>query len=181
MTRACRAMSVSRRPSLTCGCAQMRRLVPQVNASVLLPSPPPAEGGGADCAAVLAAPHAWWGWYAFDGAAYAPHRARFAALLAPSERVAAALDAALANARRGADGATRPLLGVHVRCGEGFTPLSASAAASAEAPAGESGAEEAWAPPAKGGLAAAASSTTGAWRDTGIFWAAPLSWCAEAH
>ena len=156
--------------TLTCSCAQVRRLVPQVNASVLLPVP--AEG----CAAVLAAPHAWWGWYAFDGAAYAPRRARFAALLAPCERVAAALDAALVNARRGADGAPRPLLGVHVRCGEGFTPLSAAAAA-AEAPA-EGGKAEAWAPPATGGLAAAASSTTGAWRDTGIFWAAPLSWCA---
>ena len=161
----------------------MRRLVPQVNASVLREAG--CRSGGdetddADCAAVLAAPHAWWGWYAFESSVYAPRRARFAQLLAPSERVRAALDAALSAARRGADGAPRPLLGVHVRCGEGFTPLSAAESApAAAAPPAEEVCGEAWTPPTRGGLAAAASSTTGVWRDTGIFWAAPLGWCGR--
>jgi hypothetical protein len=59
-----------------------------------------------------------------------------------------------------------------VRCGEGFTELpprgtaERDALASAPAEAGPVSGAEAWTPPAHGGLAAAASSTTGAWRDT---------------
>ena len=61
--------------------------MPQINAAVLRTAPGGADDAdAADCAAVLASPHAWWGWYAFDSGAYAPRRDRFAALLAPDEQ-----------------------------------------------------------------------------------------------
>jgi hypothetical protein len=135
--------------------------------------------------------------YQFHTAAYAPHAARFASLFTLRPDAARALDAAVARARRsGGGGTAAALLGVHVRGGEGFTPLlaageednddddgdtrnAAAAPAFAAAPAeAASDAGEAWAPPAQGGLFS--SCTTGAWRDTGVFWVAPLEWCARA-
>jgi hypothetical protein len=214
----------------------VRRLLPQVNADVLLPRAAASGGDAAPtCFPALATPHAWWGWcvltlslcpgrrpvssarltpircvhrtpsrrFQFHTAAYAPHAARLVALFTLRADVLRALDAAVALARdSGGGGAATPLLGVHVRGGEGFTPLPpaggdvddadesntaaappaalVSAPAEAEPPAASPAASptasaEAWAPPAEGGLASCC--TTGAWRDTGVFWAAPLEWC----
>lgn len=147
---------------------QVRRLLPQVNASVL--------DASATAPAALERAHAWWGWFQFHTSAFAAHRLRFRSLFTLTPGCALALSRAL-EAARGGD--VRPIWGLHVRLGEGFVDLHA-------APAEESGsvppppsADEPraeWTPPTQGGLEASCCSTTGVWKDTGVFWSAPAEW-----
>jgi hypothetical protein len=143
---------------------QLRRFVPQVNAAILL-QPSTTTGYPGPRAA------AYWGWFAFHTSAFAPHRCRFAQLMALSPALGAAVHAHEYLLRASGD-VQRPMWGIHMRCGEGFTPLGADGREKSTAPA------EAWTPPEQTGMDAQTSSTTGIWRDTGVFWSAPAEWYA---
>ena len=154
-----RAWAATREPLASAGAVlsgvAVRRLLPQVNAELLLPT------SRLPCAAA-----AYWGWFQFSTSAFALHKRRFTQLLAPRTEVEPLLQAVIDTAGHG-----QPLHGIHLRCGEGFTALEDDSPVAAPA--------ECWSPP--DGLLhnSLAASTTGAWRDEGVFWSAPEGWYCE--
>ena len=145
--------------------------MPQVNAATLL-QPPAAPGHPCPPSG------SYWGWFSFHTSAFAPHRLRFLELMTVQPHLEAAIESAAAQLRR-VDGCPelRQVWGIHMRCGEGFTPLSmgddvqSSGVDAAPAPAH-------WQPAPRTGLDAS-SGTTGLWRDTGVFWTPPDAWLTD--
>lgn len=178
-----RAWALTREPlrSLTADAAEvsghrLRRLMQQVNADILRKSTAP---GGDSYPGPRAA--SYWGWFAFHTSAFAPHRCRFGQLLALRSDLQGAIVARVQLLRRNFGGPPRPLWGIHMRCGEGFTRLpdngQTTQPAFDEKPSSTHNAAPAdWAPSQRAGLDAHTSSTTGVWRDTGVFWSAPAEW-----
>jgi hypothetical protein len=121
----------------------------------------------------------YWGWFAFHTTAFAPHRRRFFELMALQPHLEAAIQATTVHLRR-VDGSPEPrqVWGIHMRCGEGFTPLSSAPDVERSPDDCGAAAPASWQPAQCTGLDAS-SGTTGMWRDTGVFWTLPHAWLTD--
>ena len=145
--------------------------MPQVNAAVLLQPPAPAHPGPPS--------GQYWGWFAFHTSTFVPHRLRFLELMTLQPHLESAIEATAAQLRR-VEGSPEPrqVWGIHMRCGEGFTPLSEARDGMRCPDDCGAAAPASWQPAQRTGLGAS-SGTTGLWRDTGVFWSPPDAWLTD--